>query len=54
MSDKKKSETTETPKDSKPDVSKTKDRVIPHVPKDERITLNEGFEPKVKLDKESE
>lgn len=40
------SKKTETPKDKKPDVSKTKDRVIPQVPKGERMILNEGYKPK--------
>ncbi|NLI59611.1 MAG: hypothetical protein GX387_14100 [Clostridium sp.] len=47
MSDETNQETTQTPNDGKSDVSKTTDRVIPHVPKDERMPLNEGYEPKI-------
>lgn len=47
MSDETNQETTQTPNDGKSDVSKTTDRVIPDVPKDERMPLNEGYEPKI-------
>jgi K+-sensing histidine kinase KdpD len=47
MSDKTNQETTQTPNDGESDVSKTTDRVIPDVPKDERMPLNEGYEPKI-------
>lgn len=46
MTEKSNSKTTDTQKDPKPDVAKTKSRVIPQVPKSERIALNEGYEPK--------
>ena len=54
MTEEKKSPRTEIKKDTKPDVSKTKGRVIPHVPKKERIQLNEGHEPKKSENKNSE
>ena len=47
MSDETKNETPQTPNDGESDVSKTTDRVIPDVPKDERMPLNEGYEPKI-------
>lgn len=53
MTEEKKSKKVETPKDPTPDVAKTKDRVIPHVPKNERIVLNEGHEPKIIGNKKS-
>lgn len=53
MTEEKKSKTVKTPKNPEPDVAKTKDRVIPHVPKKERIVLNEGHESKTNGNKES-
>jgi hypothetical protein len=53
MTEEKKTKTIETSKDSKPDVAKTKVRVIPNVPKQERIMLNEGHEPKLEGGKSS-
>ncbi len=42
-----KTTTTQTSKDVKPDVLKTKVRVIPQVPQKERMPLNEGYEHKI-------
>jgi len=47
MSEKEKTENpSPAPKETAPDTSKTKDRVIPTVPKEERAQLNEGIDPK--------
>lgn len=39
--------TTESIKETVPDTTKTKDRVIPNVPKEERTQLNEGVDTKI-------
>lgn len=52
MTEETKSETPKTPKEPEPDVSKTKDRVIPHVPAKDRMPLNEGYDPKADSSKE--
>lgn len=54
MTEENQSPKTETKKDTSPDVSKTKDRVIPNVPKKDRIQLNEGHETKTSGNKNSE
>jgi len=46
MAEKSNSKTTQVSKDKKPDVAKTKSRVIPQVPESERMILNEGHKPK--------
>jgi hypothetical protein len=54
MAKKENTEKTKTPsKKTTPDTSKTKDRVIPVIPKEERSQLNEGVDPKIDTSKKS-